>query len=107
MKNNLTTLKQKLSLKKNSNLLSTTFLILASVFLLSGCQSKTKPLDQPTVIPIPVIDKSLRTKCSEIKEIPSNKSKDIAIWINEEVVQHNKCIIKQSALVDAVDEMYK
>lgn len=107
MKNNLTTLKQKLSLKKNSNLLSTTFLILASVFLLSGCQSKTKPLDQQTVIPIPVIDKSLRTKCSEIKEIPSNKSKDIAIWINEEVVQHNKCIIKQSALVDAVDEMYE
>ena len=105
MKNNLTTLKQKLSLKKNSNLLSTTFLILASVFLLSGCQSKTKPLDQPTAIP--VIDKSLWTKCSEIKEIHSNKSKDIAIWINEEVVQYNKCIIKQSALVDAVDEMYK
>ena len=24
-----------------------------------------------------------------------------------EVIQHNKCIIKQSALVDAVDEMYK
>lgn len=54
-----------------------------------------------------MIDKSLRTKCSEIKEITSNKSKDIAIWINEEVVQHNKCIIKQSALVDAVDELYE
>lgn len=66
-----------------------------------------KPLDQPIVIQIPVIDKSLRTKCSEIKEIHSNKSKDIAIWINEEVVQHNKCIIKQSALVDAVDELYE